>query len=97
MKARVSVRKPARKPMLLGPPRHEAERLDPFRKLYIDPVDEVFNHKLMAQFVTEMGKIKGRPETRLTWRSQRKVGKAVRRAKHMGIIPWLSKRIDGGQ
>ena len=46
----------------------------------------------MSEFVTRMGRIKKRNETRLTWKNQRKLGKAVRRAKMMGIIPVLSKR-----
>ena len=46
----------------------------------------------MSEFVTRMGRIKKRNETRLTWKNQRKLGKAVRRAKMMGIIPVLSRR-----
>lgn len=41
-----------------------------------------------------MGKIYGRPVTGLTLKSQRKLGKAIRRAKMMGIIPNLSKTSD---
>lgn len=40
-----------------------------------------------------MGKIKPRSQTKLTWRSQRRLGKAIRRAKMMGIIPVLSRRV----
>jgi small subunit ribosomal protein S18 len=47
----------------------------------------------MSAFVTEMGKIKPRSVTNLTWRSQRKLGKAIRRAKMMGIIPQLSRKL----
>lgn len=46
----------------------------------------------MSRFVTTMGKIKGRNETNLTWKNQRRLGKAIRRAKMMGIIPVLSRR-----
>lgn len=46
----------------------------------------------MSRFVTSMGKIKSRSETQLTWKNQRRIGKAIRRAKMMGIIPVLSRR-----
>ena len=46
----------------------------------------------MSYFVTHMGKIKRRSETQLTWKNQRRIGKAIRRAKMMGIIPVLSRR-----
>lgn len=92
MKARTYIQKPYRKQSLLGPPRAEAEQHDVFRQLNIDPVREATNSALMSAFVSEMGKIYSRAETKLTWRSQRKVGKAIRRAKMMGIIPMHSRR-----
>lgn len=76
----------------LGPGRPEAEYRDVFRQLDIDPLHEATNTKLLATYVTDMGKIKPRPVTKLTWRSQRKIGKAVRRARMMGMIPQLSKK-----
>jgi small subunit ribosomal protein S18 len=97
MKARVVSSKPFPKPWKLGLSRAEAERNDIFRQLEIDPVHEAFNSHLMSAFVTDMGKIQNRAQTKLTWRSQRKVAKAIRRAKHIGIIPWLSKRVLRGE
>ncbi|KAG8722813.1 hypothetical protein FRC08_007761 [Ceratobasidium sp. 394] len=71
----------------MGPGRKQAQSLDVFRKLDIDPLDEYKNGTLLRAFVTEMGKIHSRAKTGLTWRSQRRVGKAIRRARAMGIIP----------
>ncbi|KZT74281.1 hypothetical protein DAEQUDRAFT_701472 [Daedalea quercina L-15889] len=85
--------KTARKKPALGPSRIESRRLDMFHQLQIDPLKEAMNSRLMSDFVTQMGKIKSRSETKLTWRSQRRLGKAIRRAKMMGIIPVLSKRM----
>lgn len=51
------------------------------------------NPVLLNEFVTEMGRIKGRNETKLTRRSQRFVGKAVRRARAMGIMPTLHRPV----
>ncbi|CAL1700911.1 unnamed protein product [Somion occarium] len=85
-----------RKRPLLGPSAKESKYRDVFYQLNIDPLHEAFNSKLLSRFVSEMGKIKGRAETNLTWKSQRRLGKAIRRAKQMGIIPILSKRpLDG--
>ncbi|QRV87908.1 ribosomal protein S18 [Ceratobasidium sp. AG-Ba] len=71
----------------MGPGRKEAQAFDAFRKLDIDPLDEYKNAVLLRSFVSEMGKIHSRAKTGLTWRSQRRVGKAIRRARAMGIIP----------
>lgn len=83
----------SRKRPLLGPNRKESERTDLFHQLQIDPLNEALNSRLLSYFVTEMGKIKPRSATKLTWRSQRRLGKAIRRAKMMGIIPVLSRRV----
>lgn len=77
----------------VGPSAKESKRHDAFYQMGIDPLHESMNSILMSHFVTELGKIKGRAETKLTWRSQRRLGKAIRRAKMMGIIPTFAKRI----
>jgi len=41
--------------------------------------------------MTEMGKINNRRVTGLTWKSQRRVTKAIRRAQNMGIMPLMSR------
>ncbi|GJE84108.1 30S ribosomal protein S18 [Phanerochaete sordida] len=92
MQSRIPRDRISKKPAALGPRRAEAQRSDVFYQQQIDPLDEAMNSFLMSAFVTEMGKIKSRAETALTWRSQRRVGKAIRRARNMGIIPLLSRR-----
>lgn len=77
---------------LLGPDARESRKTDLFYQLDIDPLAECENSALLSEFVTEMGRIKSRNQTKLTWRNQRRVGKAIRRAKMMGIIPMLSRR-----
>lgn len=48
-------------------------------------------------FLNPMGMIKSRAQTGLTWKSQRRVGKMIRRARHMGIIPkWSNVPRPGG-
>jgi ribosomal protein S18 len=82
-----------RKRALLGPGAAESRKNDWFYQLGIDPLDEAMNSRLLSYFVTDMGKIKSRADTKLTWRNQRRVTKAIRRAKMMGIIPILYKQI----
>jgi small subunit ribosomal protein S18 len=74
-----------------GPSARVSAEQDPFRQLGIDPLREVNNPVLLNHFVSDMGKIQGRGKTGLTWWSQRKMGKAIRRARNMGIIPILSR------
>ncbi|KAF9268126.1 ribosomal protein S18 [Marasmius fiardii PR-910] len=76
----------------VGPSKREARKLDPFYKLNIDPLDMALNPFILNQYVSEMGKIQGRNITQLTMKNQRRLGKAIRRAKMMGVIPVLSKR-----
>jgi len=82
-----------RKRALLGPGAAESRREDWFYQLDIDPLDEATNPRLLSYFVTDMGKMKSRADTKLTWRNQRRLTKAVRRAKMMGVIPILNKRV----
>ncbi|PCH41149.1 hypothetical protein WOLCODRAFT_16919 [Wolfiporia cocos MD-104 SS10] len=77
---------------LLGPDAKTSREKDIFHKLDIDPLDECMNSALLSHFVTDMGKIQKRSVTQLTWKNQRRLGKAIRRAKMMGIIPILSRR-----
>lgn len=90
--AKMSQRAAFTKRPLLGPDASTSRYLDVFHQMDVNPLNECQNSKIMSQFVTTMGKIKGRAETNLTWKNQRRVGKAIRRAKMMGIIPVLSRR-----
>ncbi|KAH9966050.1 hypothetical protein BC827DRAFT_1265117 [Russula dissimulans] len=83
-----------RKRALLGPGGAESRRNDWFYQLGIDPLDEATNPRLLSYFVSDLGKMKSRAETKLTWRSQRRLTKAVRRAKMMGVMPILNKQIS---
>lgn len=75
------------KPWDLGPPNREARYTDIFHQLDIDPVDECMNPTLLSHFVSKMGRVNKRAETKLTMRSQRRISKAIKRAKMMGIMP----------
>ena len=77
-----------------APSKAIAIRQDAFHQLDIDPLDEVLNCSLISHYATEMGRIQRRSESKLTWKSQRKIGKAIRRARAMGLIPMFSRWKD---
>jgi ribosomal protein S18 len=47
--------------------------------------------RILSQFVTEMGMIKPRSETGLNRVNQRKVARAIKRARCMGLMPYTYK------
>ena len=63
---------------------------DPFYQLDLDPRDFTTNSVVLSEYLSEMGKIQGRAQTYLTAKNQRLLGKTIRRAKMMGVIPHLS-------
>lgn len=93
-KARMIEPRPRRqRPPRLGPPRAEALKSDPIPYFNIRPDHEHLNPIFLNGFLTDMGKIKGRNETGLTRKSQRLVGKAIRRARAMGVLPTMHKAL----
>ncbi|GAA6014887.1 hypothetical protein JCM11491_002149 [Sporobolomyces phaffii] len=80
----------------LGPPTAFGETHDPFVRYGIDPLRHaVMNPFWKAEFCTTMGKIKPRGKTGLQRKSQRRVGKAIRRARSMGLIPTFGISVPG--
>ncbi|KAJ2852687.1 hypothetical protein IWW36_000044 [Coemansia brasiliensis] len=77
------------KPFTLIP--RKARQKDPFVLMGINPLKEYKNTLMLSSFVTEMGKIKPRYQTGLSAKSQRRVAKAIRRARSFGLIPVTSK------
>lgn len=79
-----------------------AIKSDPIHLLNLHPSkpslsdDSYKNGALLSSYVSEMGRILPRSQTRLTRRSQREIGKAVRRARNMGLVPTMSRGKRGG-
>ncbi|KAE8220144.1 hypothetical protein CF319_g6291 [Tilletia indica] len=82
---------------LLGPSANLAKRLDPFFKLGLNPSkptlkdDSYKNPSLLTPFVSDLGRILPRNRTGLTRKGQRQVGKAIRRARAMGLVPIFNR------
>lgn len=88
-------RRPARP--ILGPEKKDAVQQD---LLYIHGLnpgkpslhdDSYKNAPIISAFMSEMGKILPRAQTGLTRKSQRSIGKAIRRARAIGLLPVLSR------
>lgn len=79
------------RPSGLGPSAARAKLIDPFHIMKIDPRKECMNASLMGSYVTRMGMIMNRGATGLTRRNQRLLGKAIKRARNMGVIPTFSR------
>ncbi|KAJ2931638.1 hypothetical protein H1R20_g5486, partial [Candolleomyces eurysporus] len=88
---RVFTSTPYRRQSQVAPTSARARSKDIFHQLSVNPLDLATNPLILSNFVTEMGQIKPRTQTQLTVKSQRRLGKAIRRARMMGVLPLLSK------
>ncbi|CEG77833.1 hypothetical protein RMATCC62417_12522 [Rhizopus microsporus] len=59
---------------------------DPFEVLDLNPLHEYKNYKLLSQFVSDIGKILPREQTGLSAKNQRKLAKAIKRARAIGLM-----------
>ncbi|ORX63210.1 ribosomal protein S18 [Hesseltinella vesiculosa] len=64
---------------------------DPFNVLGLNPLHEYKNYRLLSNFVSDIGKILPREKTGLTAKNQRKLAKAIKRARAMGLMSTTSK------
>jgi len=79
------------KPWDFGLPTKIAKHKDVFHRMGINPLDECLNSTLLSYFVTDLGRIRKRAVTNLTSKTQRRLSKAIKRAKMMGILPIHNK------
>lgn len=74
----------------MGPKKAIAEAGDPFHLTNSNPMDHILNPNFVYSFIDPLGKIKTRAQTGLTWKTQKQIGKMVRRARAMGTIGRMS-------
>jgi len=68
-------------------------KVDPFeadKSLVIDYKDTA----LLKRFLTPEGKIRPRRQTGVNARNQRKLAKAVKRARHLALLPYTDEKLD---
>ncbi|ORY84331.1 ribosomal protein S18 [Protomyces lactucae-debilis] len=85
----------ARRP--LNRRRAEGYNQDDFAILGIDPQDEYKSFNLLSEYISTLGRIKPREATGLSAKNQRKLGKAVRRARALGILSTTAQDPSLGQ
>ena len=74
----------------LGPSKADSLKSDFFIQQGLNPVNEFMNVQLLSRFVTNMGKIMNRAQTQLSWKNQRRLGKAIRRSRNLGYMPYFA-------
>ncbi|HEC24315.1 MAG TPA: 30S ribosomal protein S18 [Chloroflexi bacterium] len=72
------------------------------RSFYIEKVGDAthFDYKdyeLLRLFLTDRGKIRPRRQTGVTAKQQRALAKAIKRARHMALLPFTSEHIRENQ
>ncbi|KAI8384041.1 ribosomal protein S18 [Blakeslea trispora] len=67
---------------------------DAFEVLGLDPLNEYKNFRLLTHFVSDMGKILPREQTGLSAKNQRKLAKAIKRARAMGLMSSTNNHCD---
>jgi small subunit ribosomal protein S18 len=85
------------KPSMKG----EARRYSKLPREEIDKIDYK-NIALLQRFITERGKIRSRRVTGLSRRDQSKMARAVKRAREVGLLPYVDaskavERVGGGR
>ncbi|KAF8195721.1 hypothetical protein K438DRAFT_1826405 [Mycena galopus ATCC 62051] len=83
--------RPSTRPAQIAPSTADARQSDVFYQLGLDPLKFALHPGVLSPFLSEMGMIHPRRTTALTTKSQRRVAKAIRRAKMMGVIPMHSR------
>ncbi|KAL7269003.1 hypothetical protein RUND412_008345 [Rhizina undulata] len=64
---------------------------DAFDLLGMNPLDDYKNFNMLAEYVTDMGRIKHRNDTGLRPVNQRRIAKAIRRGVGIGLLPSTHK------
>jgi small subunit ribosomal protein S18 len=72
------------------------------RRYYIDQIGNKtrFDYKdvdLLRSFITERGKIRPRRQTGVSAKQQRAIARAIKRARHMALLPFTSEHLRGSR
>jgi small subunit ribosomal protein S18 len=72
------------------------------RRFYIEQVGNQtsFDYKdvdLLRSFITERGKIRPRRQTGVSAKQQRAIARAIKRARHMALLPFTSEHLRGSR
>lgn len=71
--------------------KNQPKKRDPFKERGVKDYIDFFDAKLMTRFLNEQGKLLPARITGSTAKMQRKLTTAIKRARHMAIIPFVSE------
>ena len=71
--------------------RRRAKKVCWFEQNKVEP--DYKDIRIIARFVTERGKIVPRRLSGVTAKNQRKLATAIKRARHLGLLPFVSQNI----
>ena len=75
----------------MGMPRKRAKKVCWFDQNKVEP--DYKDIKIIGRFVTERGKIVPRRLSGVTAKNQRKLATAIKRARHLALLPFVSQNI----
>ncbi|RKP07364.1 ribosomal protein S18 [Thamnocephalis sphaerospora] len=65
---------------------------DPFQQLGLNPLHEYKNTVILSRYVSALGRIAPRANSGLTRKNQRRLAKAIKRARAMGLMPYTYRQ-----
>lgn len=71
--------------------KNQAKKRDPFKERGVKDHIDFFDAKLMTRFLNEQGKLLPGRITGATAKMQRKLTTAIKRSRHLAIIPFVSE------
>ena len=69
----------------------QQKKRDPFKERGVDSYIDFWDTRLMTRFLNEQGKLLPARITGATAKMQRKLTTAVKRARHLALIPFVSE------
>ena len=69
----------------------QQKKRDPFKERGVKDYIDFFDAKLMTRFLNEQGKLLPARITGASAKMQRKLNTAIKRARHLAIIPFVSE------
>ncbi|KAG0224089.1 hypothetical protein BGW42_005651 [Actinomortierella wolfii] len=74
-----------------GPSDRKSKKVDELKLIGVNPLDEYKNAELLSHYISPVGRLLSREQTGLTAKNQRRLSKAVRRARAMCILSPTAK------
>ena len=71
--------------------KNQAKKRDPFKERGVKDYIDIFDARLLTRFLNEQGKLLPARITGSTAKMQRKLTTAIKRARHLAIIPFVSE------